>query len=249
MFSALTTTHERKFLHEHVNLFVALGPVVYMGNVEGPLKLLSDYVDEVEAIASFLKIHKVGSYDGYGSEVRDRLVNLKSEVKQKSIENIIVDTLMNFSENRALDLLSEFIFSWTEAVMGTTEYDNLKSSFSHDMPAGFRTTLHFGQMIKSQKFMKYDYGTSLRNGVEYSSLTPPEMHPENIRVPMMLVNAYDDTLSTVDDVEKLIDTLNPNYLVKSMTIQGGHSTFQQAKDMSWFQDEVIPVVQDYNPVI
>jgi len=109
--------------------------------------------------------------------------------------------------------------------MATTEHDNLKSSFPHDVPAGFRTTLHFGQMIKAKKFIKYDYGTQWRNIKEYGRATPPEMHPENIKVPMMLVNAYEDTLSTVDDVQELIDTLNPDYLVKTITIDGGHSTF------------------------
>mmetsp|Transcript_64086 Transcript_64086/g.88629 ORF Transcript_64086/g.88629 Transcript_64086/m.88629 type:complete len:158 (-) Transcript_64086:187-660(-) len=63
MFSALTTANERQFLKEHVNLFVALGPVVYMENIEGPLKLLSDHVEEVETAASLLKVRKLGSYD------------------------------------------------------------------------------------------------------------------------------------------------------------------------------------------
>lgn len=57
MFSALTTVPEKHFLEKHVNLFVALGPVVYMENVEGPLKTLSQHVDEVEYAAKLLKIN------------------------------------------------------------------------------------------------------------------------------------------------------------------------------------------------
>lgn len=109
--------------------------------------------------------------------------------------------------------------------MGTTKFDNLKTSFKHDMPAGIRTAIHFGQMIKDKKFVKYDYGHSYFNRKEYGKSDAPEMYPENIKVPIMLVNSYDDTLSTYDDVKLLADTLNPDYLVKQITINGGHSTF------------------------
>lgn len=111
-----------------------------------------------------------------------------------------MDTVVNFAQDRAVDLLSEFIFTWTELIMGTTRYDNLKSTFPHNMPAGLKTLVHYGQMIQNEKFVKYDFGTSLGNKLKYGTSSPPEMHPENIQVPIMIVNAYEDTLSTVGDV-------------------------------------------------
>lgn len=77
-------------------------------------------------------------------------------------------------------------------------------------PAGssLRQITHYGQLIKSNQFAKYDYG-AIKNLRRYGSIYPPSYDLKNVRAPVNLVYSVNDLLTAVVDVQTLNDQL-PN---------------------------------------
>lgn len=78
------------------------------------------------------------------------------------------------------------------------------------MPAGasVKTLTHYGQLIRSKTFQRYDYGM-VRNMWHYGSLRPPAYNLGNVRVPVSLHYSDNDWVASPTDVLSLYDTL-PN---------------------------------------
>jgi len=68
-------------------------------------------------------------------------------------------------------------------------------------------------------------------------------------VPTVLIATEDDGLSTPPDVKWLAKKLSHESMLKEFyMMSGGHSTFMQAKDMSYFREKVMPWINRYNPI-
>lgn len=78
------------------------------------------------------------------------------------------------------------------------------------MPAGasVKTLLHFGQLINSKVFRRYDYGMVL-NFWHYGALTPPAYNLANVRVPVSVHYSDNDWVAGPTDAVKLYNAL-PN---------------------------------------
>lgn len=78
------------------------------------------------------------------------------------------------------------------------------------LPAGAaaRQIVHYGQLMQSDHFQKYDLGR-LRNKLKYGSFSPPNYALENVTSPVALHYGANDWLSNSKDVEKLAKIL-PN---------------------------------------
>ncbi|KAE8750091.1 Lipase 3-like [Frankliniella occidentalis] len=78
------------------------------------------------------------------------------------------------------------------------------------MPAGasVKTLIHYGQLIRSGTFRRYDYGL-VRNLWHYGSTRPPAYNLDNVRVPVSLHYSDNDWVSGPRDVHALYDSL-PN---------------------------------------
>ena len=78
------------------------------------------------------------------------------------------------------------------------------------MPAGasVKTLTHYGQLIRSKMFQRYDYGM-LRNLWHYGTTRPPSYNLANVRVPVSLHYSDNDWVSGPNDVLNLYNTL-PN---------------------------------------
>lgn len=78
------------------------------------------------------------------------------------------------------------------------------------MPAGasVKTLTHFGQLIRSKTFRRYDYGM-VRNMWHYGSVHPPAYNLNNVRVPVSLHYSDNDWVAGPADVHNLYNML-PN---------------------------------------
>lgn len=71
---------------------------------------------------------------------------------------------------------------------------------------------HFGQLMKSSHFRKFDRGY-LRNQIIYGRMSPPDYNLANVKVPVALYFAENDLLVSISGVEKLAKQL-PNVIDK-----------------------------------
>lgn len=73
---------------------------------------------------------------------------------------------------------------------------------------GVNQAMHFGQLIRSGKFQKFDFGES-GNLNRYGQKTPPAYKLENAKVPVSVYYSENDWFVVPEDVKKLISEL-PN---------------------------------------
>ncbi|XP_069358092.1 lipase 3-like [Maniola hyperantus] len=68
--------------------------------------------------------------------------------------------------------------------------------------------IHYGQMFKSERFCRFDYGPS-ENLIKYGVNSPPDYELTNATVPVILFYSTNDWLSDLNDVKQLFAKL-PN---------------------------------------
>jgi lysosomal acid lipase/cholesteryl ester hydrolase len=112
--------------------------------------------------------------------------------------------------------------------------------------AGYRNFLHYAQLIKSDKFFRYDYGAA-KNQQKYGQPTPPEYPLENIKVPIAMFVGLEDELGDPIDCRWLHAKLGDNKVVfyKEYPLLG-HMTFAIGKDMSFFQVDAMALLKQYS---
>lgn len=71
-------------------------------------------------------------------------------------------------------------------------------------PAGasVRQLVHYGQLYKSNKFVRFDHGW-ITNKLTYGTFKPPAYNLSAIQVPIFLHYGENDWLSTSEDVDRL----------------------------------------------
>lgn len=91
---------------------------------------------------------------------------------------------------------------------------NLPQILRHT-PAGasVRQLIHFGQSVRYPHFRQFDHGAR-ENRRRYGSQIPPDYRLSSVRVPVALISARNDWLSSREDVERLFRTL-PNVVERN----------------------------------
>ena len=80
----------------------------------------------------------------------------------------------------------------------------------------------------------------------YGQKEPPTIPIEDINIPVAIWNGTRDTSVPPADVDLLVEALGDN-CVSRKEIDGDHLTFPMGKDMSWFQNDVVDILNQYNP--
>lgn len=112
--------------------------------------------------------------------------------------------------------------------------------------AGYRTTVYYGQCVANGgHFRRFDYGRDANMAI-YGQQDPTDFPVENINVPVAIFNGSLDDVVLQPDVDYLIEQLGDN-LVYHKVVEADHWTFTMAKDMSWYQNDLVKVLQTYNP--
>ncbi|XP_046961504.1 lipase 1-like [Vanessa cardui] len=92
------------------------------------------------------------------------------------------------------------------AIVGTGEIENFNKTmlpvFVGHNPAGaaFRQIIHYSQVLRFQRFARYNHGNPLTNLALYGSMTPPEYDLSKITTPAYLHYGKNDVQSDFRDV-------------------------------------------------
>ncbi|XP_046808222.1 lipase 1-like [Lucilia cuprina] len=172
--------------NEKITMMHALAPVAYMKHVKSPL--LGMAMNFVQASKEYLT---------------DFIPRNEMLYKMCLISKI--------SEDTCLDVFNKVVGK----DMKQTNMTMLPAIFGH-VPAGcnIKQVDHYLQLVKSNRFCKYDYGPQ-ENMKHYGQTSPPEYPLKKITVPVGLYYTRNDYLSSVVDVKRLARML-PNVVVNSL---------------------------------
>ena len=79
----------------------------------------------------------------------------------------------------------------------------------------------------------------------YGTVIPPKVPLEQLGIPTALFVGSSDNLATVEDNEWLVTQLNEDVLIWHEVYPLGHLSFTLAKDMSFFTEDVMALVNQY----
>ena len=220
MFSGLTQKFE--FYKKNIKLFVALAPVARLANIG------SSFL----SILSKISIHKLVK---------------KIRIYEMGPSNKYTTNLMNFMESYATSLTNFFINLCTDSNSKECNDQNALAVYLKHSQCGcsLKCLIHFVQIIKSKKFIYYDYKKEA-NFALYHQIEPPEYDLSVIKdFPIMLIGGELDKLGTPDDIRWLNDELskNDNVIYFKILPTMGHLSFMVAKDFSWF-DEPFQIIME-----
>jgi hypothetical protein len=101
--------------------------------------------------------------------------------------------------------------------------------------------IHYGQIIRSKKFQRFNFGAE-ENKKRYGQELPPEYDLSKIRVPTALLTGDIDTLGDQKDVKWLKEESGLNYMF-AKEYHFAHGTFNIAKDASYVHEDLIPLIE------
>ncbi|XP_023946626.2 lipase 1-like [Bicyclus anynana] len=178
IFYVLSST--RPEYNEKVNLLIALSPVCYFNNAQPPVN------NVLEFIPIFGRITK-----GFVAEI------FGPGLIRVLLENIcpIPDLGYFICAENILFPLAGF----NKAELGPDFVPVLTTHFPSS--SSLKNLLHLAQVYDRKIFAAYDYGP--RNVLVYNSTEPPEYDLNKVTMPVVLIAAKNDRLSTLKDVELL----------------------------------------------
>ncbi|XP_067671238.1 lysosomal acid lipase/cholesteryl ester hydrolase-like [Haliotis asinina] len=168
---------QNKTLGQLVKTFIALAPVATVGHIKSPIRLLAPFSKELKrAFALF----------GHGEL-------LPSKNTTKWLARTVCEDASVLCENLFF-------------ILNGFDYHSLNSSrvpvYMAHTPAGTstRNIIHFGQGVNSDKFLMFDFGSATANVAHYGQPTPPNYHPDEMDVPVVLFSGGNDFLADPEDV-------------------------------------------------
>lgn len=204
MYYALATDQE--WFKSRVNLFIAAAPIVRFKHIETKAKLGITLMYPLEAIFDGADVWSI-----MGKEINSEFDNWK----KTSLNGAFVEWFLN-------------------AVGGSSEYENAKWS---DIAgswgparASTKELFHYGQMIKSDTFQMYDYGSD--NMSMYGQAAVPQLSLAGIDLPIAMFVGMEDPLANYQDCEWVRDQLD-NVVHYQEIDNFDHSSFTDGQDMSY----------------
>lgn len=221
MFGLLSTNAK---YNKIVKPFIALAPVSTVAHVTSPLKYGVKWPSPV-----MWYLRRGGAF----------------------VANRIVQTLISFGCSSGLaGVCKNAIFMLTGFNEEQMDTERIPVYMSHT-PAGTSAwnLLHFMQGIKSQKFAKFDMGSSRDNLARYGTMEPPEYPLEKITNPYIaLFSSLNDWMASPQDV-MLLKTRLRVPLVDDYTlppVKWNHMDFLWGKDQhQWINKRVIELLARY----
>ncbi|XP_012225601.1 lipase 3-like isoform X2 [Linepithema humile] len=184
---------ERPEYNAKVKTMISLAPIAFLSNQRSPL---------LKLIVHFYSLMEWGSH----------ICNIHEWFPRNKWQTRIMSTFMR---NAPCMVTKGFCSCWFYLIAGFGS-DQLDKSmlpliFGH-FPAGSSTKqiIHYSQIIISESFRKFDYG-SKENLALYGSTQPPKYRLERIKVPIAIFYSENDFLADYADIQKLVTRL-PNVI-------------------------------------
>ncbi|XP_039954266.1 lipase 3 [Bactrocera tryoni] len=175
-----------------------LAPVAFLANIRSPpFKIMTAKIEEIEVLLNHL-----GLYELFPSTALNQLGGHLLCSQDAPTQNLC--------------LLFTFL------TVGFSEYQMDRSLFPRILettPAGISRNQfkHFGQLIRTGKFQKYDYQSKEENLRQYKRQIPPDYNLRNVRVPLHLFVGTRDLLLTKEDAIRLTKELkNAKYTLHEL---------------------------------
>ena len=139
------------------------------------------------------------------------------------------------------DLVIDWLSHWNEV-----DNPDRVDVYMSNLPSGssYRTFVYYGQVMKSGRFAKYDFGKH-QNKKKYGSEMPPLIPLEDISIPIALFSGSVDVLASPGDVAWLSEQLGDKVVFQKEYLFD-HFSFVIARDMTYFREDVVGVLDKYN---
>ncbi|XP_014207283.1 lipase 3-like [Copidosoma floridanum] len=213
--------------NEKVRATFLLGPVAYCSNMISPMfQFLSRILKPITMVAKWIGQYEFKPSSMFFNKFKDMLCS-HSLVAEKLCMNAIF-LITGFNKKQFdMDLLP--------AILAHTPAGSAVDQF-----------VHYGQVINSGNFRKFDYGMTM-NWLKYRSIKPPQYNLNNVKVPVSLHYSINDWLSHPRDVEKLYTEL-PNTIGKFRVPDDkfNHIDYLWAKDVKVLvYDKIMNLMKRY----
>jgi len=185
-----------------INLFVALAPVAFLGNLTAPFLHQMAAEPELEII---LELGVKGTFEDSGF-ITSKLPIICSHIPKDC------DDLICFAVG----------------CENTTNYNVSRVPFYlHEWPAGtsVQNLLHYAQAVSSNLFQQFRYMTIEQNEKHYHQPTPPQYSVENFNLPTIVYHGGNDKLAVPIDVEMLLSKLGTAPEAVDFIPHFGHADF------------------------
>ncbi|KAK7069841.1 hypothetical protein SK128_009354 [Halocaridina rubra] len=168
--------------NQKVKAMAGLAPVAYLDNAIGPITYIAQYTDQLEIIFDLLGVGEL----------------LPSNDLMDNLAENFCDKNSTFAE-----ICYNFLFLLCGPDADELNKDYLPVILAHT-PAGSsaHTIVHYGQLINSGVFSKYDYGY-IGNMNHYGQATPPLYNLSQVTTPVGLFWGNTDWLADPTDVARL----------------------------------------------
>lgn len=171
-------------LASQIKLFVALGPVATVGHIKSPIKLFADVGIQSTQLIWYKILGKRAFLPS--TEIVEWLANYACN--DPKLEKIVCDNVL-------------FLFCGPSKYMNESRV----AVYTTHTPAGtsVKNLIHFSQLVISNKFEMYDFGSAQENAAHYNQTQPPVYDLTRIKTPVALYSAQNDWLADPTDVEFL----------------------------------------------
>ncbi|PIK57460.1 putative gastric triacylglycerol lipase [Apostichopus japonicus] len=173
---------KNKELAKKVKTFYALAPVSTVGNMTSPLRYLATFLPEIQFLFDLFGVKEFLPSDWFTKWLATDVCSPTSEIFCSSILFIICGfDVNNLNETRLPVYLAH--------TPSGTSVQNM---------------VHFAQMVNSDLFQMYDYGSADKNKAHYNVTVPPQYYPENMTTPTAIFSGGMDWLADPEDVKTLV---------------------------------------------
>ena len=129
--------------------------------------------------------------------------------------------------------------------------DNMDRSdvYLSNLPSGasYHNFVHYAQLIneKTETFKRYDYDNDRINLEHYGQKTPPAYNLSLLDFPIAIFGGKLDKLVDPKDVDWTYQQLQKTVIFYQQ-YELGHMSFAIARDMTWFTQDVMDILNHYN---
>ena len=221
LFYGLAVNEE--YFAKKISIFLALGPVTQLNYCRSPLvKFLSQFHQKLLDTCYFLKIFEIYPPNYLEASSMRMLCDHIPQLCQFGV------SLFTDADIDRLDPLRVLVYLGHYPAGGST-----------------RSLAHYGQMLAAGQFQRFDFGKD-GNVKAYGQELPPAIPLQNIKkVPVGMFIGSKDELATMEDnrwVKSQVETV-----VMYKEYDFGHMSFLVGKDMTYFTEDVMSLLQKYHP--
>ncbi|CAG5041729.1 unnamed protein product [Parnassius apollo] len=175
--------------NDRIQLSFHLAPVAWLKNIKSPIhKSIAEITTEIKAVLDLLGVGEVFA--------------------RRQLSHIILEFFCQYAPQL---VCGTGLTITTGFLKGTVSSRTLAVAFGHVLAGtSVKSLAHFGQLILSMKFHRYDEG-KIGNLKKYGLKKPPEYNISKIVSPVFLICGQNDWLSSLKDVNELSSRL-PNLI-------------------------------------